>query len=101
MYFNNMISDFGINPLSGGKVSVTGHMVTHEERIPSWHRPMLDRYHDGFIADILKNIRNGGVDFVFKPSQLEELKQYEPNLKFTYRDGVYSVYLSPIQIINL
>lgn len=93
LYLGRTVSDFGINPLSGGMVTLEGSMPSHPDPYSSYRKPMLDHYHDIFIANILRNIRNGEFDYVFKDSQIEELRQYEPGIGFTYHDGVYTVYL--------
>lgn len=93
LYLGRAVSDFGINPLSGGKITFTGQIPSRADPVYPYRQPMLDHYHNVFIANVLKNIRNGELDYIFEASQIDELRQYEPDIGFTYNDGVYTVYL--------
>lgn len=57
--------------------------------------PSTYEYYRRFINDVLRNIRNGNVDYVFRLYQIQELLRFEPDLHIDYDDGIFIVSLNP------
>ena len=55
--------------------------------------PTTDMYYVSFINNVLRNIRHGEVDYIFKIKQLKELLRYEPDLEVSYADDIFTVWL--------
>lgn len=55
--------------------------------------PTTDMYYVSFINNVLRNIRHGEVDYIFKIEQLKELLRYEPDLEVSYADDIFTVWL--------
>lgn len=58
--------------------------------------PTTDMYYVSFINNVLRNIRHGEVDYIFKIEQLKELLRYEPDLEVSYADDIFTVWLPSI-----
>lgn len=50
-------------------------------------------YFVAYINDVLHQIRNGAIDYVYNEDQLKELLRFEPNIQVSYHDGVFYVWL--------
>lgn len=53
---------------------------------------LLETYHRILINDILKVIRSGAIDFIYDPLVLLEIYQYEQEISFSWKNGVFYVW---------